>query len=202
MAAEPVLPTLRAVVFAVVCLGLGAGAHTLMTHAGLPAWAWVLGAIAAYAPARVAAARRERGLAAIAGCMVGLQVALHVLFYYAQLLTQSTMPPGMRMSAGMRMSGMTEVSATGWLHLSSGMLLGHVLAALVCSWWLRCGEAAVHTLVRNAAFRLRAVWVVLAWIIPPADRTPGRVRLAPYSGILGPQWLRGVIARRGPPLPA
>ena len=229
MAAEPVLPTLRAAVFAVVCLGLGAGAHSLMAHAGIPAWALVIGGVGAFVPARVAAGRSERGLAAIAGCMAGLQVLLHLLFDYAQHAAQAStsapasaatssaagtmssaaMPPGMPMS-GMRMSGMADASATGslqmgavhlsFLHMGGGMLLGHALAALVCSWWLRRGEAAVHALVRSAVFRLRVVRIVVAWILPPADRTPGRVRIAPYISILGSQWLRGVLARRGPPL--
>ncbi|MBR7834469.1 hypothetical protein KDL01_14435 [Actinospica durhamensis] len=239
MAAEPVLPTLRAAVFAGVCLGLGAGAHSLMAHAGIPAWALVLGGVGAFVPARVAAGRSERGLAAIAGCMAGLQVLLHLLFDYAQHAAQAassvrvsdavssgavssaastvssaTVAPGMRMSAA-QMAEMADGSAAGSmhmgaldlgslhlgaLHLAGGMLLGHALAALVCSWWLRRGEAAVHALVRSAVFRLRVVRIVVAWILPPADRTPGRVQVSPYISVLGSQWLRGVLARRGPPL--
>lgn len=116
MPTGPVLPTLRAAVFAAVCLGLGAGAHTLMTHAPIPVWAFGLGAVAAFVPARAAAARGERGFAAVLQFMGGLQVVLHLLFWYAQQV-QAASTPG-------SMPGMAGRSVCGPLEMSGGMLLG------------------------------------------------------------------------------
>lgn len=191
--AGPVLPTLRAAVFAAVCLGLGAGAHTLMTHAPISAWALAIGAVAAFGPARVAAARGERGLVPILQFMGGLQIVLHLLFWYAQQV-QAASAPG-------AMAGMAGKSGAGPLDMSGGMLLGHALAALACAWWMRCGEAAVHGIARRALARLRViVRVVAACVIPPADRVTGGACSAPrVAAVLGSQWLRGTLARRGPP---
>lgn len=194
MPTGPVLPTLRAAVFAAVCLGLGAGAHTLMTHAPIPVWAFGLGAVAAFVPARAAAARGERGFAAVLQFMGGLQVVLHLLFWYAQQV-QAASTPG-------SMPGMAGRSVCGPLEMSGGMLLGHALAALACAWWLRRGEAALHAITRRTLGRIRLlVRLVVAWVIPAADGAPGAVR-APSSAVvvLGSQWLRGTLARRGPPL--
>lgn len=213
MVREPVLPELRAATFAAVCLGLGAGAHTMMSGAAIPTWALAVGGLLAYLPARYAAGRGERGLLGIAGLMGGLQVAFHVLFSIAQhtggTAGSSGSMPGMAMSAGMKMpAGMPMPAATAaaastpvGLHMSSGMLLGHALAALVCAWWLRRGEAAVHALFRGAGG-----WIARHLVVPVLavlGFVPGESRFAPrlepVALVLRSQWLLTTRALRGPP---
>ena len=206
MAREPVLPTLRAAIFAALCLGLGAGAHRAMSGAAIPAWALGLGVLGAYLPARHAAGRGEQGLAGIGALMGGLQVAFHLLFSYAQQAGAATTAaasgtmPGMSMPAGMTMPGMpTAQAAASASHMGTGMIVGHAVAALVCAWWLRRGEAALHAVLRSAAFRLRDFRVVVVFAAPPADRISRSVRVTPRPRDLRSQWLGGVAAQRGPP---
>ena len=207
MAREPVMPTLRAVVFAAVCLGLGADAYRATSGAAIPLWALVIGGIGVYVPARYAAGRGEGALPAIAGLMIACQVAYHPFFSYAQRVsepscTSDMMPKIVRMPTGSPIPGMAGAAASASLHLSTGVLLGHALAVLACAWWLRRGEAALYAVVRSAAFRLCGVWVVAVLVLPVVDRIPRRTRLAPRPRVLrSQQWLRGTLVRRGPPRP-
>lgn len=191
MARDPVLPTLRAATFSAVCLGLGVGAHRMMSGAAIPMWSLLFGAVGVYVLARMGSGR-ERGLLGIGTLIAVLQVALHLLFNYAQRLAAAEAmsaylakkpmtrgicaPPatGMRMPGGMWMpgagsaagsmgtaSGIASVSFAS-SHLSdTGMLLAHVLAAVISAWWLHRTEAAVHALARSAS-----AWV-LRFIAPP-----------------------------------
>jgi hypothetical protein len=207
MAREPVLPTLRAAIFAALCLCLGAAAHRAMSGAAIPAWALVLGGIGAYLPARYAAARGEQGLLGIAALMGGLQVAFHLLFSYAQQVGSASASgtmlgmsmPGMDMPTGTTMPGMPTADAAASEHMTTGMLLGHALAALICAWWLRRGEAALHAVLRSAVFRLREFWVVVVFAMPPVDRISRSARVEPRPRDLRSQWSRGVAVQRGPP---
>jgi hypothetical protein len=240
---EPVLPTLRAAVFAAVCLGLGVTAHRLMSGAAIPAWAMVLGGFGAYVPARLGT-RRERGLAGIIVLMGVAQVALHLLFAFAQdtAVAAATMPARMPMSApmsamhgassgssasmpgmampgmgmpgtavpgmtahgtgmpGTALHGMSMSGAGGAMRMSVGMLLGHVLAAAICAWWLRRGEAAVHRLACSAAGWALVRICVAFHVLPvrPAV-TPIASRIEPVALALRSQWLRTVRPLRGPP---
>ena len=239
MTREPVLPTLRAAVFAAVCLGLGVAAHRLMSGAAIPAWAMVLGGLGAYVPARFGT-RRERGLVGILALMGVVQIALHLLFAFAQdaavsaasTASTATMPPstsmwtaglhvpsgasmsgmampsvampGMSMSGaslrGMAMAGMGMPGAGGAMRMGAGMLLGHVAAAVICAWWLRRGEAAVHRVVCSAAgWALGRIFV--AFHVAPV-RAAGSAeisRVEPVALALRSQWLRTVRLLRGPP---
>lgn len=256
MARDPVLPTLRAAVFTGVCLGLGAGAHRMMSGCAIPASAMVFAGVGIYALARLGT-RRERSLLGIAVLMGGLQVGLHLLFDYAQRpwqvsgaraatgVTGATGAAGGSRAggpvSGMSMSGAATtfpgatagatvhgasfggfpvggVSGGGALReqaggcllppahtavigmSGAGMLLAHVLAAVLCAWWLHQGEAAVHALARSAG-----TWVLYFVLAPLAhlvlvgvgDRHNPRVepdRPTPRS-----QWLRGSRPLRGPP---
>jgi hypothetical protein len=183
-----------------------------MSGTAIPAWALVIGGAGAYLPARHAAGRGEGGLPVITGLMGGLQVAFHVLFCFAQHAAaaasgSATMPAGMRMPAGMSMPGAasatTSTTAVLRLHAmgssSTGMLLAHALAALMCAWWLRRGEAAAHAVIRCAAFRLSDVWIVTVFVSVPADRTSCLMGIAAPPRDLRSQWLRGIPEQRGPP---
>lgn len=207
------MPDLRAATFAAVCLGLGAGAHLAMSGDAIPVWALVVGGLAAYLPARYAAGRGERGLFGIAGLMGGLQVAFHLLFSFAQHSAGSTggsrsmpgaaMPAGMSMPAGMQMPAaaptMAATAGGVTMHMHSGMLIGHALAALACAWCLWRGEAAAHAVIRSVSFRLPDLWVFASLAIPPVDRTPRVTRVASRPRAMRSQWLRSALAVRGPP---
>jgi hypothetical protein len=247
MVRDPVLPALRAAVFTGVCLGLGAGVHRMMSGSAIPGSAMVFAGVGVYALARLGA-RRERSLLGIAVLMGGLQVALHLLFDYAQRPWQvsdaeavtgatggagavgaaggsrgggsvsgmlmsggATTAPGTSVGRALREQAAAAGGAGGCVlppaHTAvigmsgAGMLLGHVLAAVLCAWWLHQGEAAVHALARSAG-----TWVLHLALAPLAhlvlvatvgDRRDPRVaadRPTPRS-----QWLRGSRPLRGPP---
>jgi hypothetical protein len=220
MTREPVLPAVRAAMFTAVCLGLSVAAHRAMSQAAIPPWAIVLGGIGVYAPARLGS-RRERGLLEIALLMGVLQIALHLLFAYAQdqaasaaQMSISMSPvqsaqsmPGMAMPAGTSMPSMSSVpgmamsmpGAGGGMRMSSGMLLGHVLAAAVCAWWLRRGEAAVHAVMRGAAHWIVEHLAGPVHVVPVAARGRVVLRVEPVALALRSQWLRTRRALRGPP---
>ena len=224
MTREPVLPAVRAAMFTAVCLGLGVAAHRAMSGAGIPLWAIVLGGIGVYAPARLGS-RRERGLLEIALLMGVLQIGLHLLFAYAQdiatsaecclgMSTSGGSMPGMSMAPGTSMSSMSmpgmpmpsmpmsamQMSGSGSeMRMTAGMLLGHALAALVCAWWLRRGEAAVHCLVRGAAHWIVERFAVPVHVVPVAARRRVVLRVEPAALALRSQWLLTSRGLRGPP---
>ncbi|MET7458279.1 hypothetical protein ABZT03_41920 [Streptomyces sp. NPDC005574] len=75
--------TVRAAVFAAVCVLLAALGHVLMSGRHVPAWAMALG-LAATAGAGWCLAGRERGLPAVTAFVVAVQTALHTAFSLAQ----------------------------------------------------------------------------------------------------------------------
>jgi hypothetical protein len=98
------------------------------------------------------------------------------------------------------MSGMGLSAAAAQMRMTPGMLAAHAVAALICAWWLRRGEATVHALVGAVA-----AWIADRFRLPQPGPRPvavglqGRVRgIAPA---LPPfRLLRFALARRGPPL--
>ena len=222
MTREPVLPAVRAAMFTAVCLGLGVAAHRVMSGAGIPPWAIVLGGLGAYAPARLGS-RRERGLLEIALLMGVLQIGLHLLFAYAQDIATSaecclgmntsagsmagmSMPAGSSMSMpgmpmpSMPVSAMPMSGSGSEMRMTAGMLLGHALAALVCAWWLRRGEAALHCLVRGAAHWIVERFAVPVHVVPVAARRRAVLRVEPVALALRSQWLLTSRGLRGPPV--
>ncbi|MHB9857878.1 hypothetical protein [Streptomyces sp. YIM S03343] len=201
MSASPAVRSLRAAVFAAVCVLLAVAGHRLGTGVAPPVWvdgagfpgvfgtAWVLGA-------------RERSLTGIGAVMLGTQGVLHVLFEAAG---PSAAPDAV--GGGMSRHAMGSSSfigeAVGHVHeMCTPVAAAHLLAALVASWWLRRGEAAVWGILRCAVERVPSVsgvWrlVVASVALPPA---PGSamcavVRLVPLRQAL----LRHAVLRRGPP---
>jgi hypothetical protein len=75
--------TVRAAVFAAVCVLLAALGHVLMSGRHVPAWAMAVG-LAATAGAGWCLAGRERGLPAVMAFVVAVQTALHSAFSLAQ----------------------------------------------------------------------------------------------------------------------
>ncbi|WP_217552101.1 hypothetical protein [Streptomyces sp. GbtcB6] len=208
MDASPAVRSLRAAVFAAVCVLLAAAGHGLAMGDLPPLWADAAGFVAVFALGR-ALAGRERGLPEIGVGMLLTQAGLHFGFDAARAATPApapvmTMAP-MRMH-GHAMAGMGGGAGMAQLHphvhvLTAHATVAHVVAALVASWWLRRGEAALWSLLRRTAALVPglAAWWHDAPLPAPADGP----RLAP-AGPIGPRpllALRHAVSRRGPPNP-
>ncbi|MFD7285959.1 hypothetical protein [Streptomyces sp. NPDC059863] len=219
MGAGPAFRLTRAATFAVVCVAVSGLGHALRSEAPLPQPALAL-ALAVAGGAGWWLAGRERGAAAIAGASALGQLILHTLFSWTHTLPPpaGTAPAigvpgegrsGTAMAHGH--SGMSEappdviaqVLAYDGHSLTSGMAMAHVVAGLLCGWWLWRGESAVLQLGRTLTLFVAAP-LLLAWRVltggvfaPPRTRirTPGRPRRGPRPLVL----LRG-ITRRGPPV--
>ncbi|MFM9610455.1 hypothetical protein [Streptomyces niveiscabiei] len=209
----------RAVMFAAVCVVLAALGHVLMSGAGLPLWA--LGAaFGITAAAGGALAGRERGLPAVVGGVVAVQALLHQGFSAVQRTDSGAadtadtagmadMPsmPGMHMGMGMPHMDMSHAGGhdgmgaplTDASTASYGMLLAHLLAALLCGLWLAYGERAVFRALRAVGAWLAApLRLVLAVAVPPEFPRPlwrrGRSGRTPVQRLLVHS-----LTSRGPP---
>jgi hypothetical protein len=180
----------RAAVFAVACVGLSAAGHVWMSGESVPLWA-VTVAILAVGGAGYVLAGRQRGFVPIAALMLAGEVALHLLFTAAQHASGM----GASMSQGSA-PAMALMSGLG----SAGMIAVHGATGLICSWWLRCGEAAAFGLLRSLAV-LAAPLFVLVW--PCAVAVPDftlRTSLARGAETAPARLLLvHALVRRGPP---
>ncbi len=189
--------TIRAAVFAVVCVLLAALGHVLMSGSTVPWWTMAAGFVATSGVGWCLAGR-ERGLTLVVSAVALAQGALHWTFSLAQSAVpgsgtdsvahhMSGDPSGMPMGstsmdaidmASMGSMDMGHSAHAGQLgHMahdmggtsSFGMLAAHTLAALLSGLWLAHGE--------RAAFRvLRAV---AGWLAAPL-RLPIALSAAPH----------------------
>jgi len=188
MNASPAVRSLRAAVFAVLCVLLAAGGHLLSTGQAPPLWADGAGFLAVFA-AGCPLGGRERSLSGIGGAMLVAQAGLHLGFAAARPRTAMNMH-------GMHM---THPSAHA---LTPHATAAHVAAALLATWWLRRGEAALWSLLRRA---VTFVPGLVAWwrtrTGPPPVRPHGgagsRTPAGPWP--FGRTPLRHAVSRRGPP---
>jgi hypothetical protein len=209
--------TLRAAVFAAVCVLLAALGHVLMSGSAVAWWTLAAGALV-MGGAGWCLTGRERGLPVVVGVVVVAQGALHSAFSFTRSTNTSTGSAGvpmdsmdmahtggaMGMGVGMDMgAGVGHMARGGHgidvLSSSYGMLAAHTLAALLCGLWLAHGERAAFRILRAVGGRLAApLRLALA---PPM--TPDRPRLRPRrSGSdRAPRLLPLVhaITSRGPP---
>ncbi|MEV8598300.1 hypothetical protein AB0465_00090 [Streptomyces griseoviridis] len=196
--------TVRAGVFAAVCVLLAALGHVTMSGAPVPWWAMAAGATATGAAGWLLAGR-ERGRTSIVVVVTAAQALLHETFTQAQKLASAPEPtvvPGAGGSTGMStmdmgsmdMGGMDMGSAAhsvhglagvGHLHdmhgmsgtASVGMFGAHLLAAVLCGLWLAHGERAVFRVFRAAAAWLAApLRLLLAAMPAPLGRPSVRRR--------------------------
>lgn len=101
-------------------------------------------------------------------------------------------------------SGSTAMAAMPWMasHGSAGMIGVHVVAGLLCAWWLRRGEAAAFQLMRALAgfvvpllvFRVSVPRTVLDFTAVVPDDAEAH---APNAR----RFLVHALVRRGPPVP-
>ncbi|MEU1299831.1 MULTISPECIES: hypothetical protein [Streptomyces] len=179
--------TVRAGVFAAVCVLLAALGHATMSGTPVPWWAMAAGAAGTGAAGWLLAGR-ERGRTLIVAVVTAAQAALHETFSLAQTrasasvsdpaalphagapMSTSTMDMGsmggMDMgSTAHTMHGMGGLDHMAGMHdmagmsgaASAGMFAAHLLAAALCGLWLAYGERAVFRVLRAAA----------AWVAAP-----------------------------------
>ncbi|MFF3977019.1 hypothetical protein [Streptomyces sp. NPDC001828] len=114
------LRTLRAAMFAALCVALAAVGHAAMSGHDIPLPV-LLAAFAVTGTVAWCAAGRRRGLAAIAGGQVGAQGALHLLFARTQPMSMAGMPGPARapepMSMPMPMPMPTMTCGARYAHL-------------------------------------------------------------------------------------
>jgi len=179
--------SLRAAVFAVLCVLLAAGGHALATGMAPSVGMQIAGGVAVFVAGCVLGGR-ERSLVGIGGGTVAAQGGLHLAF--------DTARPHMAMAAhgGMRMAQPHALTP----HATAA----HVGAAVVLTWWLRRGEAALWSLLRRA---VACVPGLIAWwhmVRGPLDRSDGPRAVRPGAGeTWSPRQvrLRHAVHRRGPP---
>ncbi|MEU6223763.1 hypothetical protein [Streptomyces sp. NPDC047042] len=188
MSASPAVRSLRAAVFAVLCVLLATGGHALAVGAAPPVWAQVVGGLPVFAVGWLLGGR-ERTLTGIGGGTLASQGGLHLTFDAARPHTAMVMH-------GMRMSNAHSHA------LTSHATAAHIGAALLLTWWLRCGEAALWSLLRRAVAFLPglAAWWQLVRGFRGASRVPGSACSA-AEGAWRPRQveLRYAVHRRGPP---
>ncbi|MES5820602.1 hypothetical protein [Streptomyces sp. RG80] len=207
--------TVRAAVFAAVCVLLAALGHVMMSGADVPAWALTAG-LAATGAVGWGLAGRERGLPLVVTVVVAAQTGLHSAFSLAQSAAGAGGADSMDMSGmgAMRMGSM-DMSHPGHMgmghmdhpgHLmegggssSFGMLAAHLLAALLTGLWLAHGERAAFRILRTVAGWLAAPLRLLFALPVVSDR--------PRLGVPRPRSDRAPVLRllvhaitsRGPP---
>lgn len=216
--------TLRAALFAAVCVLLAALGHVMMSGAEVPAWALAAG-VAVTGIAGWCLAGRERGLSLIVTVVVVAQTALHSAFSLAGPESGAAASAGMGAMGGMSAMGMDSMDMGHMDHVSHighmghmghmsymgegagqggsssfGMLAAHLLAALLCGLWLAHGEKAAFRILRAVAGRLAAPLRLLLAVPVTPDRP--RVRFRRRRSARAPRLLllTHAITTRGPPL--
>jgi hypothetical protein len=235
------LRLLRAVPFALVCTLLAALGHQMAQGGPVDSGTLALGFVAVLLPA-TALGGRERSLAGIAAGLGLGQLGLHLLFHTAHAAMPTvdqlagrlvcndmpgmagTLPPGTSAAALVGAAGLDPhayqapmAGGPWWLFgLTPMMLAGHLLAAVLVGWWLRCGEAGLWRVVRSAG---RATRELRQWTAPlyralalltallrgllneVCRPRPARARRE-HSRLPAAAVLRHSVIRRGPPVVA
>ncbi|MGW7495790.1 hypothetical protein ACWGKA_16030 [Streptomyces luteogriseus] len=210
--------TIRAAVFAAVCVVLAALGHVMMSGDHVPL-STLLAGWAVTGVAGWCLAGRERGPGLVVAVAVVVQTALHSAF---SLSTPTPGAPGVdamdtpSMSHGMgsmghglgsmghgMSSGAMEPMSPHTAHLpggdsSLGMLAAHLLAALLCGLWLGHGERAVFRLLRAVGSRLAAP-LRLLFALPAPPPPPVRPRRRSSNRTPRLLLLVHAITTRGPP---
>ncbi|MEV7891140.1 hypothetical protein ACWD3I_32565 [Streptomyces sp. NPDC002817] len=208
--------TVRAAVFAAVCVLLAALGHVMMSGSDVPVWALAVGAVVT-GGAGWCLAGRERGLPLIVAVVVAAQTGLHSAFSLAQSATGDTGSTGHDMGStdmgAMHMGSMHmhSVDSMDMGHVdhaghsmtgssSFGMLAAHLLAASLCGLWLAYGERAAFRILRAVAGWLAAPLRLLLAALPIPPERP-RVRAhRPSSDRVPRLLLVHAITSRGPPV--
>ncbi|MEU5637888.1 hypothetical protein ACH47C_30190 [Streptomyces rishiriensis] len=221
--------TVRAAVFAAVCVLLAALGHVLMSGSTVPWWTMSAG-FAATSAVGWTLAGRERGLPTVVSVVVAAQGALHSAFSWSGSPAPGTglpaqsmngMSPGsipmdamdrglmgsMGSGGSMDMGQAAHLVPAGHLgHMahgggmsSSGMLAAHTLAALLTGLWLAYGERAAFRLLRAVAGWLAAPLRLPLAAVTVPARRHGLRPTRERAGRLPRLTLTHTIISRGPP---
>ncbi|MEJ8640095.1 MULTISPECIES: hypothetical protein [Streptomyces] len=209
--------TLRAVVFAAICVLLAALGHVVITGIAVPWWALVVGVVATGGIAWWLAGR-ERGLFVVVSVAVAAQLLLDSLFSSAQLVLRPESSGeaslawrwvpyllcGPSTGSGADSEGIAmplhSMSHDMGAMSSMGMLVAHLVAAVLCGLWLAHGERAAFRILRAVGGRLVAPLRLLLWIPAPTHRPRVRPRRGRSNRVPKQLLLVYAITSRGPPL--
>ncbi|MBD0745044.1 hypothetical protein [Streptomyces sp. CBMA152] len=208
--------TVRAAMFAALCVLLTAFGHALMSGAPVPWWALGCATVATGGTAWCLAGR-ERGFGQVVAVAVATQAVLHELFSVAQeaagpSMASMSMPmghSGMPMTMPMDMSPGRHAEAMGHMGSmghdmagmsSTGMFAAHLLAALLCGLWLAYGERAAFRILRAfAGWIFAPLRMALLRAVPPSRPRP-RARRDRTARVPRRLFLVHAITSRGPPV--
>ncbi|MET9557632.1 hypothetical protein [Streptomyces sp. NPDC006645] len=221
MGAGPALRLVRTAVFAAVCVLVSGLGHALSSGGALPPRVLAL-AFLPMCGAGWLLSRRERGGAVIVAASAAGQLLLHAVFsalhprpaaghtahgahgHEVGELAHEGLPALLLDSSGI-VSGVFSGVFSGFTSdLTSGMAGAHLMAGLVCGWWLWRGDRAFGQLLTTLGLfafeRLRFAHALLSggWatylpvFAPPVAYRPIR----PPAQLPPPH----VVSRRGPPL--
>ncbi|MEU6064278.1 MULTISPECIES: hypothetical protein [Streptomyces] len=210
MSASPAVRSLRAAVFAAVCVLLAAAGHGFATGDMPPVWVDDAGFVGVFLAGWLLGGR-ERSLPGIGAVMLATQAGLHIAFDvvqpHAAVSAHGTRPASMGSHADAAVGhahGLFAPASDALAHvheMSTPVTAAHLLAALVASWWLRRGEVALWSLLRRAATLVPSLAVV-RWRgarVPLPAPPGGPVRTHAEAVPLRQLLLRHAVRRRGPP---
>ncbi|MFD5624392.1 hypothetical protein [Streptomyces yangpuensis] len=131
----------------------------------------------------------------------GAEAALHAHHaLHATAAAASAPAAGRATGAGHMAGGGHEASAMPVVLMSpAGMVLAHLLAAVLCGLWLAHGERGLFRVVRAVAARLRVPLRLLLRPVTPAHRPRPRVRRRRRTRAPRQLLLVHAITTRGPP---
>ncbi|MET8830843.1 hypothetical protein ABZX40_35390 [Streptomyces sp. NPDC004610] len=214
--------TIRAALFAAVCVLLAALGHVMMSGSRVPGWT-LAAALAATGAAGWCLAGRERGPGLVVTVAVLTQTLLHSGFSLAQSATGAggaggvggagagTAPVMGHATMGSASMGSASMGSMDHMeHLghaavegssSLGMYAAHLLAALLSGLWLAFGERAAFRILRTVAGRLAAPLRLLFGPVPLTDAPPSAPARRRDTGDAACSLLLvHAITSRGPPV--
>lgn len=191
----------RGLTVGLVVAGTAAAGHAVGGGPVAPLALTTLGVAAVIAA--VALSHREwrfpRLLLMLGGAQLVAHLWLTLIGHHGHTSMSTTPVPALRdhgMTAmPMSMSGESPAVVSPWFGLDLGMVVGHVLAAVICAWLLRRGEVALLALMRllrSPAQRWRFVPAPVPHSAPVMRWVVEHVRA--FDGF------RFSVGRRGPPI--
>ncbi|MDH6123764.1 hypothetical protein [Kitasatospora sp. GP82] len=205
--------TIRAAVFAALVVLLAALSQVVLTGRPLPVTVLAVAAVAAFLVA-FACAGAERGFGRILAVFLPTELAVNALFDLGQATCTGSDAAlhGARPSLESLICGggsvggfLTDPGAAMTSVGGLSVLLGHVLLAVLASWWLRQSELALRgqaTVTRSLGELLAGAWRVLRPLAPLPARPVLRLVIPRSSRDripADPVLLRPAV-RRGPPV--
>jgi hypothetical protein len=207
----PLVRAVRAALFAVVCVSVSAAVHSVAGGCPIDVGSAAVGLLAITVVAYTGLGRERRGLTLTLG-LGASQVGLHYLFDGMNTPGPGASPsamPAMPPMPGMP-AMMTAPTPDATHPSATAMLFAHVIAVLVCGWWLRRGERDFFALGRTAAILaagpLRRLLAVAALLVSalPTPAAPSRKNYVRRTASIRPlaSPLLSSLAFRGPPVAA